>query len=97
MNGHLDGKEGSENGAPAASSEQVKKHWNDFGTMIQELLQTPIQFARYDDKDSTNPELKYKALNTVAAKENGSATAGLTKVRTLCPHLADHSLTASSS
>ena len=82
MNGHVNGSGGQENGAPATSSDQVKKHWNDFGAMIQGLLQTPIQFTRYDDKDDVHPELKYKALNTGALKENGSGLAGLTKV---CP------------
>lgn len=81
MNGHTNGEEGSKNGAPASSSEQVKKHWEEFGAMIQGLLETPIEFQRYEEKEDVPPELKYKALNSVATKENGDGIATLAKVR----------------
>jgi hypothetical protein len=81
MNGHTNGEEGSKNGAPASSSEQVKKHWEEFGAMIQGLLETPIEFQRYEKKEDVPLELKYTALNSVAAKENGNGIATLTKVR----------------
>jgi hypothetical protein len=84
MNGYTKGEEGSKNGAPASSSEKVKKHWEEFGAMIQGLLETPIEFQRYEEKEDVPPELKYTALNSVAAKENGNGIAAPAKVRISC-------------
>ena len=72
MNGTALSKEQAENGAPKGSSKQVEENWARFGDMIQRLLQEPLEFVQYKEKDEINPEDKYTAINQIARKINGN-------------------------
>jgi len=81
MNGITSSKEHPDNGAPKGSSAPVREHWARFGDMIQRLLQEPLEFVQYKEKDEINPEDRYTAINQVARKINGNAAIASTGVR----------------
>jgi hypothetical protein len=81
MSGTASSMEQPDNGAPKGSSKQVRENWTHFGDMIQRLLQEPLEFVQYKEKDEIKPEDRYTAINQVARKINGHAAVAPGAVR----------------